>query len=172
MANLWDGYWCTWCQIKYTKDGRIYNPDIKNEDNVALLSCKNAVLTEKRFSFHDGKEVTTWLISDMTMAMVADNTYLGITFKDGRTKVFKLATLDSSTKTSAAGLILFGGVGSMIAGNMAIKNQIKSNIQQWASTINTLISKGKLPEMIFCKYCGTKNKSSDSICVHCGAILA
>jgi hypothetical protein len=107
----------------------------------------------------------------MTMAIVQDNGSLGIIFKDGTKKEFKLS-VDNWTKASAAGIALFGGVGTIIAGSMAIKNQIKATSQQWATAINMLISKGKLPEMIYCKYCGTKNKSTDSKCIHCGAILA
>ena len=113
----------------------------------------------------------SWLISDMNMAIAQDNGSLGIIFKDGTKKECNLS-VDNWTKASAAGIALFGGVGTIIAGSMAIKNQIKATSQQWATAINMLISKGKLPEMIYCKYCGTKNKSTESKCVHCGAILA
>lgn len=137
-----------------------------------LLLCNNAVLTEKEFRYRSNDELTEkfWLITDMTMAIVQDNGSLGIIFNDKTKKEFKLG-LDTSTKISIAGLAFFGGVGSIIAGNMALNNQIKATSQQWASAINALIAKGKLPEMIYCRYCGTKNKSIDPKCLHCGAIL-
>ncbi len=148
-----------------------------NKEDAVLLKCKNASLTNKEFrcrvklpTFWDKFENTCWHISDMTMAIVEDNGSLGIIFKDGTKRDFKLS-LSTGTALSATGLILFGGVGSMIAGNMAIKNQIKATSQQWATAINMLISKGKVPEMIYCKFCGTKNKSDESKCLHCGAIL-
>ena len=106
----------------------------------------------------------------MTIAIVQDNGALNIIFNDKTKREFELG-LDIWTKVSIAGLALFGGMGSMIAGNMALNNQIKATSQQWASAINALIAKGKLPEMIYCKYCGTKNKSIDPKCLHCGAIL-
>jgi hypothetical protein len=138
-----------------------------------LLQCGNACLTNKEFSYRSGGKKAVpckWLISDMTMAIVQDNGSLGIIFNDGTKEEFKLS-IDNQTILSAAGIALFGGVGTMIAGNMALKNQIKTTSQQWASAINMLISKGKLPEMIYCKYCGTKNKSTDAKCLHCGAML-
>ena len=148
-----------------------------SQENVILLKCKNASLSNKEFrcrvklpAFWDKFVDQCWFISDMTMAIVEDNGSLGIIFKDGTKREFNLG-IDNSTKAAAAGLIMFGGVGTMIAGNMAIKNQIKATSQQWVTAINALIAKGKLPEMIYCKYCGTKNKSSEPKCLNCGAIL-
>jgi ribosomal protein L40E len=34
------------------------------------------------------------------------------------------------------------------------------------------LAKGTVPTMIFCKYCGARNKSEQSQCVKCGATLA
>lgn len=137
-----------------------------------LLQCNNAVLTKNAFCYRSDDEIfeKSWLISDMTMAIVQDNGSLGIIFKDETRRDFKLG-LDIWTKASAAGILLFGGIGTMIAGKVAIDNQIKATSQQWVSAINALISKGNLPEMTYCKYCGAKNKSIDSKCIHCGAIL-
>lgn len=138
-----------------------------------LLQCKNASLTNKEFYYkwfaNDYERIERWLITDLKMAMVEDDGSLGIIFNDGTKEIFKISA--DVSKADVAGLVLFGGIGSMIAGNMALKNQKIANTQRWATTINVLISKGTLPEMIFCRYCGTKNKSEDSKCVHCGAIL-
>jgi len=137
-----------------------------------LLQCNNAVLTNNEFCYRSDDEVfeNSWLISDMTMALVKDNGSLEIIFKDETRREFILG-VDIWTKASATGILLFGGIGTMIAGKLAIDNQIKATSQQWASVINVLISKGKLPEMIYCKSCGAKNKSMDSKCFHCGAIF-
>lgn len=139
----------------------------------SLLQCDNAILTNKEFRYRSNNEVfeKSWLISDISMAIVQDNGSLLIIFKDEIKKEFNLG-LDVWTKVSEAGILLFGGIGTIITGNMAINNKIKATSQQWASAINMLISKGKFPEMVFCKYCGTKNKSTEALCIHCGAILA
>lgn len=140
--------------------------------SASLLQCENAVLTDKDFRYRPNDDIfeRSWQISDMTMALVQNNGSLCIIFNDNAKREFELG-LDVWTKVSIAGLALFGGVSSIIAGNMALGNQIKATSQQWASAINALIAKGKLPEMIYCKYCGTKNKSIDPKCSHCGAIL-
>jgi hypothetical protein len=150
------------------------NSELSNQAkarSASLLQCKNAVLTDKDFRYRSNDDFEkTWQISDMTMAMVQNNGSLCILFKDNVKREFDLG-LDVWTKVSITGLALFGGVSSIIAGNMALNNQIKATSQQWASAINALIAKGELPEMIYCKYCGTKNKSIDPKCLHCGAIL-
>jgi hypothetical protein len=135
-------------------------------NDAPLLQCKDASLTNK--DFHHQKE--SLLISDMIMALVENNGSLSIIFKDGNKREFRLG-LSTGTVASAAGLVLFGGIGSLIAGNMALSNQIKATSQQWASAINCLISKNNLPEWIYCKYCGSKNKSVELRCLHCGAAL-
>ena len=33
------------------------------------------------------------------------------------------------------------------------------------------LTKATIPEMIFCKFCGAKNKPEDTRCVNCGAVL-
>jgi hypothetical protein len=139
----------------------------------SLLQCDNAILTNKEFRYRSDNEIfeKSWLISDISMAIVQDNGSLLIIFKDETKKEFSLG-VDVWTKVSEAGILLFGGIGTIITGNMAINNKIKATSQQWASAINMLISKGKLPEMVYCKYCGTKNKSTEALCIHCGAILA
>jgi hypothetical protein len=138
-----------------------------------LLQCKNAVLSQKEFRYLSDEELfeKAWLIEDMSMAIVQDDGSLMIMFKD-KTKREFILSVDNWTKISEAGILLFGGISTTIAGNMAIDNKIKAMSQQWASAINALISKSVIPEMIYCKYCRTKNKSTDSLCVHCGGILA
>lgn len=158
-------FWCSKCREKVPREVAL-RLVFATKDGAVLLRCKNASLTNKEFCFLDQQ----WEISNMTMALVHDNGSLAIEFKDGTTREFKLA-VDNSTMATAAGLALFGGIGTIIAGNVAIRNQIKARSQQWASAINALISKGRLPEMVYCKYCGTKNKSADPKCIHCGAIL-
>ncbi len=153
-----------------------YVSEINNKQHIVLLRSKNYVLTTKAFHIQPAnndpkKESLIFMISDMAMAIVENEGALGIIFKDGSKTKIKL-DVDMGTTLSSVGLILFGGIGDTIAGNMALKNKIKATSQQWATAINALIAKGKLPEMIYCKYCGTKNKSSDSLCIHCGAILA
>jgi hypothetical protein len=162
---------------KASKDELIkYVSEIKNKQHTVLLRSKNYVLTTKAFHIQPAKnnpkkESLIYMISDMTMAIVEDDDALGIIFKDSSKMKIKL-DVDTGTTLSAVGLILFGGIGDTIAGNMALKNKIKATSQQWSTAINALISKSKLPEMIYCKYCGTKNKSSDPKCVNCGATLA
>lgn len=134
-----------------------------------LFQSKNAILTNKMFYYKRFEGFNGWLITNMKMALVENNGSLAIIFNDGIKKEFNINA--DVSKADVAGLALFGGVGSIIAGKMAIKNQVKATSQQWAITINMLISKGKLPEMIFCRYCGAKNKSSDSKCINCGALL-
>jgi hypothetical protein len=169
-----DVFWCPKCRIKYARNGELLSK------SAYLLQCKNAFLTNKEFHYREGQnwedwvddkkvEEKCWLISSMKMAIVENNGSLGITFNDGTKKIFQISA--DVSKADVAGLVLFGGVGSLIAGNMALKNQKIANTQRWATTINMLISKGTIPEMIFCRYCGTKNKSEDSKCIHCGAIL-
>jgi hypothetical protein len=139
----------------------------------SLLQCDNAVLTNNEFRYRSNDEIfeNSWLISDISMAIVQDDGSLMIIFKDETRKEFNLG-IDTWTKVSEAGILLFGGIGTIITGNMVINNKIKATNLQWASAINMLISKGKLPEMIYCKYCGTKNKLTESKCVHCGAFLS
>jgi hypothetical protein len=137
-----------------------------------LLQCNNAVLTNREFRYRSDDEVfeDSWPISNMTIALVKDDGSLDIIFKDDTRREFKLG-VDIWTKASAAGILLFGGIGTMIAGKLAFDNQIKATSQQWATAINALISKGQLPEMMYCKYCGAKNKSMVPKCMNCGAIL-
>lgn len=163
---------------------------VPNTGKSALLHCKNAWLTNEEFYYGNGK----WQISNMVLALVRDNGSLAIQFNDGVTKEFRLA-IDNSTMASAAGLALFGGVGTIIAGNMALKNQIMSTSQQWAAAINLLISKRKPPEMtpvkengqivrekeiirekevivkVRCSYCKNLYNETLDKCPHCGARL-
>ena len=150
----------------------------KGQQAQPLLKCKNAFLTDTELHYDSASgrgsnkrlEHQVWIIANMSMAMMQDNGSLRIIFKDGAIKDFNLG-IDNSTKASAAGLALFGGVGTIIAGSMAIDNQIKARTQQWVTAINALISKDRLPPMIYCRYCGTKSKSTEPKCLHCGAIL-
>jgi len=139
----------------------------------SLLQCDNAVLTNNEFRYRSNDEIfeNSWLVSDISMAIVQDDGSLMIIFKDETRKEFNLG-IDTWTKISEAGILLFGGIGTIITGNMAINNKIKATSQQWASGINMLISKRRLPEMTYCKYCGTKNALTEFKCVHCGAILS
>ena len=45
---------------------------------------------------------------------------------------------------------------------------IRENISRFQMTASP---KGTIPEMIFCKFCGAKNKPGDSKCINCGALL-
>jgi len=45
---------------------------------------------------------------------------------------------------------------------------IRENISRFQTTASP---KGTIPEMIFCKFCGAKNKPGDSKCINCGALL-
>jgi hypothetical protein len=51
---------------------------------VALLQCKNAILTDKEFRYCSSDEIIdkAWLLSDMAMAIVQDNGSLSIIFND------------------------------------------------------------------------------------------
>jgi hypothetical protein len=45
---------------------------------------------------------------------------------------------------------------------------IRENISRFQMTASP---KGTIPEIIFCKFCGAKNKPEDSKCINCGALL-
>ena len=47
--------------------------------------------------------------------------------------------------------------------------RLQATIDRWVNEINRLAV--KVPKMVYCKYCGAKNKSTDTKCVHCGALL-
>jgi len=48
--------------------------------------------------------------------------------------------------------------------------RLQATIDRWVNAINRLAV--KIPKMIYCKYCGAKNKPTETKCVHCGALLS
>ncbi len=47
--------------------------------------------------------------------------------------------------------------------------KLQATIDRWVGEINRLAV--TVPKMVYCKYCGAKNKATDTKCVHCGALL-
>jgi hypothetical protein len=48
--------------------------------------------------------------------------------------------------------------------------RLQATIDRWVNEINRLAV--RVPKMIYCRYCGAKNKSTETKCVHCGALLS
>jgi hypothetical protein len=48
--------------------------------------------------------------------------------------------------------------------------RLQATIDRWVNEINRLT--GKVPKMIYCRYCGAKNKPTDIKCTNCGAPLS
>lgn len=47
--------------------------------------------------------------------------------------------------------------------------RLQATIDRWVNEINRLIA--RVPEMVYCRYCGAKNKPTETKCVHCGALM-
>ena len=52
-----------------------------------------------------------------------------------------------------------------------IEKLLKEVRQEKKRLAQEAISRGSLPAMIFCKYCGGRNKSDQTKCANCGAVL-
>jgi len=58
-------------------------------------------------------------------------------------------------------------------------HQIRADIEELLKTVRAerkrsaqeSLTKGTVPAMIFCKYCGARNKADQSRCANCGAVL-
>jgi len=51
--------------------------------------------------------------------------------------------------------------------------RLQAKIDRWVNEINRLASgTRRLPDMIYCKYCGAKNKYANMKCEHCGALMS
>jgi len=48
--------------------------------------------------------------------------------------------------------------------------RLQATTDRWVNEINRLAV--KVPKMIYCKYCGAKNKPTETKCVNCGALLS
>jgi len=175
-----DDYWCPRCKVRIAKEDIVtYVP---NTNKTTLLHCRNAWLTSDEFYYGDKK----WQVSNMILAVPKADGILTIQFNDGIAKDFRLSLGDLSM-AGAAGL-LFGNVATVIAENNALKNQIKNSCEQWANTINMLISKrnpaaqNSVPIVekdiirekevivkIRCPYCKNLYNETLDKCPYCGA---
>jgi hypothetical protein len=52
-----------------------------------------------------------------------------------------------------------------------IENLLKQVREEKKRLAQEALTKGTVPQMIFCKYCGARNKSDRSTCANCGALL-
>lgn len=52
-----------------------------------------------------------------------------------------------------------------------IQNHLNKMREERKKLAKEALAKGTLPPMIFCKYCGARNKADQTRCVNCGAIL-
>lgn len=131
-----------------------------------LLESKKLILFKDRLvDTHNGEK--TYYLKDMEKATLKKGglfspTRLLIDFKNKEQKEFTVTTKLSGN--AQLDMFATGSTASMHA-------EILANVQHWVETLNTLILR-PLPDMIYCKYCGTKNQSSVSKCIQCGAILA
>jgi hypothetical protein len=48
--------------------------------------------------------------------------------------------------------------------------RLQATTDRWVNEINRLAV--KVPKMIYCKYCGAKNKPTETKCMNCGALLS
>lgn len=48
--------------------------------------------------------------------------------------------------------------------------RLQATTDRWVNEIDRLIVKA--PRMVYCKYCGAKNKSTETKYVHCGALMS
>ncbi len=132
-----------------------------------LLETKKLKLFKDRLVDNRNGQNQTYYIKDMEKASLKKSGFfsgprLVLHFKNREQKEFIVPT----SMSGSAGLDL------MATGSMASMNsEILANVQHWVETLNTLILR-PLPDMIYCKYCGTKNKSIEPKCIQCGAILA
>ena len=62
----------------------------------------------------------------------------------------------------------YGKVKEIRSSIMKTLQEVREEKKQFAQEA---LIKGTIPTMIFCKYCGARNKSEKSHCVNCGAIL-
>lgn len=67
--------------------------------------------------------------------------------------------------------VIFGGQGSPAEIRGSIDKLLKDVRQERKRIAQEALAKGSTPAMIFCKYCGARNKSDQSNCGNCGAIL-
>jgi hypothetical protein len=148
-------------------------------DIIALKDCSN-------ISWEDSKQrglllryKSVWLsntelfydrsyfpISNMAEAFVNENNSLTIKLRNGEIKEFKMSpdsyALDLTNKLAV--------LNKKFADN-TFKAYLKARSQQWADTINKLIHEKLESETVTCKYCGSKNKDTDTKCNYCGATL-
>ena len=52
-----------------------------------------------------------------------------------------------------------------------IQNHLNKVREEKKRLAQEALAKGTLPQMIFCKYCGARNKADQTRCVNCGALL-
>jgi hypothetical protein len=65
----------------------------------------------------------------------------------------------------------FAGQGTVDEIRRSVETHLKEMRQQKKQLAQEVLSKGTAPLMIFCKFCGARNKSDRSNCANCGAVL-
>ena len=129
---------------------------------------KRLVLTNKRLIFLQcrGRFNKTYqkedeiAIEDIESAHY-DNEFGAVTlqFKNGEKDLIEFGMSDSDY------------LEEMVLGTNHDVNDVRlqATVDRWVNEINRLAV--KVPRTVYCKYCGAKNKSIDTTCVHCGAVL-
>jgi ribosomal protein L40E len=65
-----------------------------------------------------------------------------------------------------------GGIDDAKLITQKIQDHLKSIREEKRKIAEQAIAKGTLPTMVFCRYCGARNKSEQTKCVNCGALLS
>jgi len=66
----------------------------------------------------------------------------------------------------------FVGQGNIDEIRLSIERLLREVRQEKKRLAQEAMSKGTVPAMIFCKYCGTRNKADQSRCANCAAVLS
>lgn len=59
----------------------------------------------------------------------------------------------------------------LVGADPVLDVSLQATIDRWVNRINQLMMKAPTYKMIQCKYCGAKNRSTETTCGHCGALL-
>lgn len=113
-----------------------------------ILRCKNAWLSNTTFYYCQN----SWKVSDMAEASVRKYGVLAIRFKDGKTHKFRLIPLTDAMDSAAEVAVDTSSENSKLepsklenwaAAINGVRKLVRNMNQQWATTINALISQAK-----------------------------
>ena len=125
---------------------------------------RKLVLTTKRLIFLRGMHETYQKEDEISIDDIESIRYdiesgaIMLQLKNGEKDVIQLVNSDN-----------FADI--LVGDEPILDVSLQATMNKWVNRINQLMMKAATCKMIQCKYCGAKNRSTETTCAHCGALL-